>query len=156
MTIDEAMARFDTMQASPLDGATRYGESAQMTRTIRTLAIVAAAALAGCNKQDHTITAGPDDPMGNQLANSAPIELPPPIAASKIYRCKDNSVVYIDWLADNQTANFRAERTGSATQLKSMVAGEPLVAEGYSLTGSATASSVTLSRPGKGSQSCKA
>ncbi len=126
-----------------------------MIRTL-TLAIVAAAALAGCNKQDHTITAGPDDPMANQTANAGPIELPPSIAASKIYRCKDNGVVYIDWLSDNQTANLRAERTGPATQLKSAMAGEPLVAEGYSLTGSATDSSVTLTRPDKGSQSCKA
>jgi hypothetical protein len=34
--------------------------------------------------------------------------------------------------------------------------GEPLVAEGYSLTGSGTDSTVTLTRPDKGSQSCKA
>lgn len=121
-----------------------------------TLAIVGAAALAGCDKQDHTIISGPDDPMGNRLANAAPIELPPPIAASKIYRCKDNGVVYIDWLADNMTANLRAEKNAPATQLKSPVAGEPLVAEGYSLTGSATSASVTLARPGKGAQSCKA
>ena len=127
-----------------------------MTRTLLPLAFVAAAALAGCNNEDHTITAGPDDPMGNQLANAAPIELPPPIAHSGIYRCKDNGVVYIDWLADNQTANLRAEKIGPATQLKSAVAGEPLVAEGYSLTGSATSASVTLTRPGKGAQSCKA
>jgi crotonobetainyl-CoA:carnitine CoA-transferase CaiB-like acyl-CoA transferase len=127
-----------------------------MTRTMLTFAFVAAAALAGCNKEDHTIVGGPDDAMGNDLANAAPVELPPAIAASKIYRCKDNGVVYIDWLADNQTANLRAEKNGPATQLKSAAAGEPLVAEGYSLTGSATAASVTLTRPGKGSQSCKA
>ena len=121
-----------------------------MTRTL-SLARVAAAALAGCNNE--TITSGPDDPMANQA--NAPVELPPAIAHSGIYRCKDNSVVYIDWLADNQTANLRAEKTGPATQLKSAVAGEPLVAEGYSLTGSATATSVSLTRPGKGAQSCK-
>ena len=126
-----------------------------MTRTL-TLAMVAAAALAGCNQEDHTITAGPDDTMGNQLANAPPIQLPPSIAASKIYRCKNNDVVYIDWLSDNQTANLRADKNGAATMLKSPAAGEPLVADGYSLTGTAAASSVTLTRPGKGSQSCKA
>ena len=26
--------------------------------------------------------------------------LPPSIAASKTYRCKDNSLVYVDWLSD--------------------------------------------------------
>ena len=33
--------------------------------------------------------------------------LPPAIAASKTYRCKDNSLVYIDWLSDG-TARVKA------------------------------------------------
>ncbi len=128
-----------------------------MTRNLTILTLVAAAALAGCKEQNHTIQAGPADPMGDALANAAPVELPPSIAASKIYRCKDNSLVYIDWLSDNQTANFRTERTGTPVQLKSPAAGETLVAEGgYSLAGDATAATITLARPGAASQSCKA
>ncbi len=129
-----------------------------MTRTSFAFALIAAAALAGCNKQDHTIVAGgPEDPMANQLANAAPVELPPAIAASKIYRCKDNSVVYVDWLSDKKTANFRAEKTGTPVQLKAAQEGQAMTGEaGYSLSGTAEAASVTLERPGKGSQSCKA
>jgi uncharacterized lipoprotein YajG len=123
-----------------------------MTRTI-TFALAAAAALAGCNKEDHTITSGPE--AGNATAN-ADVVLPPSISASKIYRCKDNSVVYIDWLSDNKSANVRGEKNGAATHVMAAEEGKPMVAEGYSLTGTATASSVTLARPGKGSQSCKA
>lgn len=128
-----------------------------MTRTLTLIALASAAALAGCNSEDHTITAGgPEDPMANQLANAAPVELPPAIAASKIYRCKDNSIVYVDWLSDNKSANFRSERNGPPTQLKGPEEGQAMVAEGYSLTGSAADASITLTRPGAGSQSCKA
>ena len=42
--------------------------------------------------------------MANELANAAPVELPPAIAASKTYRCKDNSLVQIDWLQGGKGA----------------------------------------------------
>lgn len=129
-----------------------------MNRTALTLVIAAAAALAGCNKQDHTIqSGGPDDPMGNALANAAPVELPPSIAHSGIYRCKDNSVVYVDWLDDSKTTNLRTSKDGTPLQLKSAEAGKPMIADGgYSLTGTKDSTAITLARPGKGSQSCKA
>jgi hypothetical protein len=120
-----------------------------MTRTPLALVLTAAAALAGCNQADQT----------NQAANEAvnePVVLPPSIVHSKIYRCKDNSVVYIDWLSDSLSANIRTDKNGPAIHVMAPVAGEPMVAEGYSLTGEGTASNVTLTRPGKGSQSCKA
>jgi hypothetical protein len=124
-----------------------------MTRTALALILGAAAALAGCNKQEHTIRAGPDE-GDNVVANAAPVELPPSILASKIYRCKDNSVVYIDWLSDNKSANIRSDKNGTATKLLAPEAGKAMVAEGYSLTGSATASSISVTRPHKGSSSC--
>ena len=111
---------------------------------------MSAAALAGCNQANQA------DEAANEAANAAPVVLPPAIAHSKIYRCKDNSVVYIDWLADNQSANIRIDRNGPATHVMAPAVGEPMVAEGYSLTGTGTDSSVTLTRPDKGSQSCKA
>ena len=123
-----------------------------MTRTL-TIALVAAAALAGCDQSDNTINAA--DPQAN-TATAAPVAMPPAIVASKIYRCKDNSVVYIDWLADNQTANFRTQRGGTPTILKAATAGGALTAEGYSLIGLPTANTVTLTRPGAGEQACKA
>jgi hypothetical protein len=126
-----------------------------MNRTPFALALVAAAALAGCNQEDHNIVAGgPADPVGNQA--NADVVLPPAIAHSKIYRCKDNSVVYIDWLADKKSANLRTEQNAPPTQLTAPEEGKPMVAEGYSLTGTGEGSTVTLSRPGTGSQSCKA
>ena len=126
-----------------------------MTKTLTTLALVAAAALAGCDQSDHTINApGPYDPQANAAA--APVVMPPAIVASKIYRCKDNSIVYIDWLAGDQTANFRAAQGETPTQLKAETAGGAMVAEGYSLIGLPTGTTVTLTRPGKSEQACKA
>ena len=129
-----------------------------MTRTQLLLALAATAALAGCgNNDDHTIVAGPDGDVANQApATNTPVALPPSIASSKIYRCKDNSVVYIDWLSDNKSANFRAKQTDVPVTLTAPEAGKPMVAEGYSLTGAPGAGTVTLERPGKGSQSCSA
>ena len=49
------------------------------------------------------------DPQANADRRRAG-ELPPAIAASKTYRCKDNSLVYVDWLSDNKTANVRGRQ----------------------------------------------
>jgi hypothetical protein len=129
-----------------------------MTRTPLVLTLLAAAALAGCDNSDHTLVQnGPPDTMANELAAAPPVELPPAIASSKVYRCKDNSVVYIDWFAQNKGANFRADRAALPTQLKPGADGKaPYTAEGYSLAGSPEAGTITLIRPDKGSQSCKA
>src|SRR3982751_6467862 len=104
-----------------------------MTRNPIVFTLVAAAALAGCNKENHTI-GGPDANDSNVVANT-PVQLPPTIAASKIYRCGDNSVVYVDWLSDNKSANVRSEANGSPTQVVSAEPGKPLTGSGISLTG---------------------
>ena len=128
-----------------------------MTRTPLLLALIATAALAGCNKENHTIIAGPDVDEGNAAPpTNGPVTLPPSILTSKIYRCKDNSVVYIDWLSDKKSANFRAKQTDTPVTLTAPEAGKPMTADGYSLTGSPTGGSVSLVRPGKGSESCSA
>ena len=128
-----------------------------MTRIPLYLALAAAAALAGCNKEDHTITAGPDGDEQTNAAANAGVELPPSIVASKIYRCADNKVVYVDWMSDNKTANVRTEKEGSPTQVTSAEAGKPMsAAGGYSVEGSATSASVKIAVPGHPAQSCKA
>ena len=73
-----------------------------MIRTT-TLITLSALALAACEPETIDGNKRPD-PMADQLANAAPVELPPAIAASKTYRCKDNSLVQIDWLAQDKGA----------------------------------------------------
>jgi len=122
-----------------------------------TLPIAAASALlalSACNVEPETIVGGgtPDD-MAAELANAAPVELPPSVKESKSYRCKDSSIVYIDWLSGDKSANIRSKKDGMPTLVKAEEAGKPMIAEGYSLEGSK--SSITITLPGKGSQSCK-
>lgn len=127
-----------------------------MTRTPLLIALVAAAALAGCKKEDHTIVAGTPGDDTNVAAN-APVMLPPSISASKIYRCTDNKILYVDWLSDNKSANIRTDKAGTPTQVMAPEAGSPMTGPaGYSLSGTAAAKSVKIGVPGHPAQSCNA
>ena len=103
-----------------------------MNRIICSTLLVAAAALAGCDQSDHTIRGGgPVDDQANATNAAAPVTLPPSIAATKAYRCKDNSLIYVDWLSDG-TARLKAARNEVGT---------PATAE--ELKGDAESASVT-------------
>jgi hypothetical protein len=128
-----------------------------MTRTPLILTLAAAAALAGCNKENHTIVAGPDVDDGNKVTANANVQLPPSIIATKLYRCADNSVVTVDYLSDNKSANVHTGKTVAVTQVTAPEAGKPMTAAGgYSVDGSPTSSSAKISVPGHASQSCNA
>jgi hypothetical protein len=139
-----------------LDEQTRSGEANAM-QSIRCYLIAASGAalinLAACGEPE-TITADDYDPQAEALAKATPKELPPSIASSHTYRCKDNSLVSVDFMSDNKTAVLRATKDGSPTLLVAPAPGEPFVAEGYSLSGSGK--SINLTQPGKGSQACNA
>ena len=109
-------------------------------------------ALSACDTETVT-SAGPQDDQAAELANAAPVELPPSVKSSKKYRCKDSSVVSIDFLSDDLSATV-TPAGGSPTPLKAAAAGGPFTAEGVSVSGSGSSVEVTL--PGKGTQNCKA
>ncbi len=126
-----------------------------MRHTIFLAAAAATALLAGCGEPE-TITAGErTDPQAEELAKAAPVELPPAIQASRTYRCKDNSLVYIDFYTNN-TALVRKTKGGEPPEatLTAETPGGAYVAEGYSVSGNAD--TITYAAPGKGSQSCTA
>jgi hypothetical protein len=128
-----------------------------MTRTPLIMTLAAAAALAGCNKESHTIVAGPDTGDNAMNVSKAPVQLPPSIVATKIYRCADNAIVTVDYLSDNKSANVHVGKTGATTQVVAPEAGKPMAAAGgYSVEGSPTGSSATIAVPGHSSQTCKA
>jgi hypothetical protein len=111
--------------------------------------IAAAAALAACNNQSQA-----DTDAANEAANAsvaANVKLPPAIVASHKYRCKDNSLISIDWLSDGTSNSARVTpEGGAAVTLAQAEAAGPYAAEGANLTGDPKAESVTF----KG-QSCK-
>lgn len=148
------MSRFDNMQGNGLDAPGSGGEGADMTRTALLIALAAAAALAGCNKENHTIGENAED---QNAAANAPVSLPPAIIATKIYRCApDNNVVTVDYLADNKSANVHS-KDSPLVQVTAPEAGQPMIApNGYSVEGSATSSTAKIAMPGHASQSCKA
>ena len=144
-----------TVRRFLLDAQIRTRKDMVMNSKFLTATLLAAAALAGCDKQSHTIVAeNPGDKSGPVVAKIDPASLPPAIEASKSYRCDDGSVAYVDWLADKMTANIRASKTGTPTQVKTAEVGKPMTAASASLTGSATSSSVNITLPGKGAQKC--
>ena len=100
-----------------------------MTRTSLLISLAAAAALAGCNKESHTITG--DSPDDNLAANT-PVALPPSITASKSYRCKDNNLIYVDWMSDGTARVKKTREEVGAT-----------VPPGNELKGDANAKSIT-------------
>src|SRR4030095_9898735 len=125
------------------------------------LIIIGSAALVAC-KQETIVGGEQPDPMKDELAKAAPVELPPAIASTTTYRCKDNSVVRIDWLQGSKGAYLHGEghdqtHLKAAEAIEGKPASTDLTAEGgFVLKGNATASTVSLTVPGKGSQACKA
>ena len=111
--------------------------------------------LSACSNKPEEVTSTAPDPMASQLANAAPVELPPAIAESVSLRCGDNSLVYVDFFQGNKQVQLKTEKTGKATMLKAPAAGEPYVADGgYKLTG--TSKNVNVTLPGKSAKTCHA
>jgi hypothetical protein len=123
--------------------------------------LIAAAALvllplAACNNQGpEEVSSTAPDPMASQLANAAPIELPPAIAESVTLRCGDNSLVYVDFFQGDKQVQLKTEKAGPATMLKAPEPGQPFeAAGGYKLTG--TPKNVNVTVPGKPAKNCHA
>ena len=117
-------------------------------------------ALSACG-ENNTQTAEANAAAAANATNTAaaPVELPPAIRESKTYRCKDNSLVYVNFLDDGVSANVRdKEEEPPAVQLKAAAEGQAF--EGtdgqggkFSLSGSGT--TVTYTSPDSGTQSCR-
>ena len=138
------MARFDTMQAAALTLPGTAEKGRVMTRTITFIAF-AAVALAGC-EQETIEGGGVYDPMANQVANAVGnVALPPSIVASHQYRCKDNSLISVDWLSDGTTNSARVTPQGGTAASVTQAAGAAeYTAEGATLTGDPKAQSITF------------
>jgi len=119
--------------------------------------LAAAAALAGCKPQTIGADNGADNATNTAEAN-ANVQLPPSILSTKLYRCADNSVVTVDYLSDNKSANVKAGKDGSPVQVTMTEPGKPMTSADGTITveGSPTASSAKIAVPGHPSQTCNA
>ncbi len=121
------------------------------------LAACAAASLslAACGQREPEVVEVPD-PQAEALKNAPKVELPPAIVASRSYRCKDNSLVYIDFMSNNSALVRKAKGVEPplATMTAETAGGAYKSADGYSVSGNSE--QVTFSSPKTGSQSCKA
>ena len=125
-------------------------------RAATALAIMPLLALAACNSKPTAIHPDDDDDMKTAVANAAPVELPPSIAATKTFRCKDNSVITLDFYSDGKSVGVHPKPDTRATVAKAAAAGQPMTtADGaYTVSGTATAASVDITMPGKDKQAC--
>jgi hypothetical protein len=115
-------------------------------------AVAAMLVLSACNKGQPEVLDSNPDPMANQIANATPVELPPSVTDSAIYRCKDNSIVYVDFLGDKSSANVRTKKDAAPVMVKAAAPGETLAAEGFSVSGNGK--TVQIAVNGGGAQSC--
>ncbi|MFL9841389.1 hypothetical protein ABS767_10480 [Sphingomonas sp. ST-64] len=111
--------------------------------------------LAACKPEPEVVSERAPDPMESQLANAAPVELPPAIKASVSMRCQPgNALVYAEFFEGDKLVKLRTEKGGTPTDLKAPEAGQPFTADGgWKLTGSSTSATVEI--PGKGTLNCK-
>lgn len=129
-------------------------------------------ALAACNKSE---TPAADEAGTDVAATPAtPIELPPAITATGTYRCADNTILYVDFLGQNEAADIRvgdksatavrvtapaaeasaAPTADAAPAAEAAPAGPMKSADGEnSLSGEGKQINVKLA--GKGAQTCK-
>ena len=103
----------------------------QKTHLLAAAACAAMLILAACNSEPEVITVNKYDPMEEALKNAPRVEAPPMMQASRTYRCRDNSLVFIDFYTNN-TARVRTEKDGAPTVLTAAGGKPPYTAEGWS------------------------
>ena len=129
----------------------------KFSRSPAIAAIVGALALSACSSSEPAAPPPPSNDAAMAEAapvTGAPVTLPPSLLASKTFRCKDNSLVYVDFFSDNTTADLRTDKAAPATKLTAAEAGKPYEGSGFTVSGNGD--QVEITQPGKGSQSCKA
>lgn len=124
------------------------------------VATLAVLPLAACNNSSSTnaevVDTRAPDPMASEVANAAPVELPPAISSSVTFRCQPgNKLVYVDFFHGDKQVAVRTDKSGTPKLLKAPAAGEAYTADdGSKLTGDAKSATVKI---GDGaSLTCKA
>jgi hypothetical protein len=79
-----------------------------MNKSLLLIAPLSMLALAACNKSETPAAdAEADAETTNTTVAAAPAPMPPSITASKVYRCADSTILYVDYLGANEAADIR-------------------------------------------------
>lgn len=141
-----------------------------MTKKLIFLAPLSMLALAACNSSETPATN--ENAAETTVTPAADIELPPAITATGTYRCADNTILYVDFLGQNEAADIRVgDKSAIAVRVTAPkseapaadATAKPAAAESTgpltsadgesSLSGSGDQINVKLA--GKGAQTCK-
>lgn len=114
------------------------------------LPVIAALALSACDTSPTQIGPGAK-PSGTPTptAPATPVKLPPSIAATKQYRCADNTLAFVEWYSDDLSASVKTDAKASAVRVVAPAVGDPMVGGGYSLKGGKGDASITFGSPAK-------
>jgi len=114
--------------------------------------LAAIATLVACDRGSEVVVINKYDPQAEALKNAAPVAPPPMITKSMAYRCRDNSLVFIDFYT-NDSASIRTERrTPPIATVTAEGGNPPYVAPGLSVRGNSENHRITA--PGKNNLSC--
>jgi hypothetical protein len=117
-------------------------------------AAVALIALSACQNKKEEVSNVAPDPLASEIANRAPVELPPAIKADVSLRCDDNSLLYVTFFDGDKQVVVKTSKDGTPTKLTADKAGDPLTGNGWTLSGDTK--KVKVTEPGKSAQSCNA
>ena len=122
----------------------------QKIHLLAAAAFAASIALGACNSQPEVVHKY--DPMADALKNAKQVAPPPMIQESRTYRCRDNSLYFVDFYTNN-TATLRRTEGGTPEAMLTAEGGNPpYTGSGFSVSNRGT--SVSINAPGHGSQSC--
>jgi hypothetical protein len=116
------------------------------------LVLAVTSSLTACSWKGQTIDPNVVD-RAQAIADSK-VVLPPSKSASRVYRCRDNSIVYVDFLSDALTANLRTAENGPIIRLQASTPDKPLSGGGYALAGHGTR--IALTKPSGKAEVCTA
>ncbi len=87
-----------------------------MKKHILLIAPLSMLALAACNKSETPAEGEAAEAAATKTAE--PVELPPAITATGTYRCADNTILYVDFLGQNEAADIRVgDKTATAIRV---------------------------------------
>jgi hypothetical protein len=116
------------------------------------LLFVAASSITACSLKGQTIDPNLADRAAERASPKLP--LPPSITKSYVYRCRDDSVVYVDFLSDGLSADLRTADNGPIIRLQAPAPDKSFAGGGYALAGHNAA--IKFTKPGGRAEPCAA